>query len=77
MDLKQAKQLIAYAQRRGIKSLKIGDLEVHFGEAVIFPKRRVRTNPNQPAVASIPAPPPEPTLDQINEYIYGDTDLSA
>lgn len=74
--MKEAKALIAYAQKRGLKSLKFGDLEVVFNDSVIYQKAR---KPKLVPIESSgrPAPPPEPTLDEINRYIYSDLSESG
>lgn len=79
MDLKAAKRLIAYARRVGVKSLKVGEFEVTFHDAVIFPTHQRAAKTVAPVAAdkqTIPAPAPDPTLEDINAYIYGNTEES-
>lgn len=69
MDLKEAKSLIAYARKLGITQISLGDLSVTFNDAVILPgKRKPKLVADPPGLTKAPA---EPTLEQINEYIYG------
>lgn len=78
MELKEIKKLISYAKRNGLKSIKIGEFEATFHEAVIFPSRQKKAATHSPLPEQkskdIPAPAPLPTLDEINEYIYGKTE---
>jgi hypothetical protein len=73
-DLKDAKRLIAYARKVGAKSLRWGDLEIEFHAPGVIPPRQ-RGSVDASAKGSEPtpltAPEAPPTLDQINEYIYG------
>lgn len=73
MDLKEIKRLVSYAKRNGLKRLKIDGLEIELQDAIVFPTRKRGKLSAVPGgkEESIPAPPPEPTLDQVNEYIYG------
>lgn len=77
MDLKEAKRLIAYARRKGIQRLKWGDLDISFHEGLVLPF--LRELPAASVVAPAdkqtkPAPEPLPTLDDINKFIYENTD---
>lgn len=75
MDLKQIKRVTAFARKSGIKSLKSGDFEVVFHDAAILPTpTRNKAALTQVADTDKPAPLPEPTLDQINAYIYQDSE---
>lgn len=72
MDLKEAKKLINYARSAGIKTFKLGDLEVDFRQEItIEPRKRLKSVPKADEV-KLPPPDAPPTLDQINQYIYGD-----
>jgi hypothetical protein len=67
MDLKQMKKIVSYAKKNGIKSLKVDGFEIEFDDKVPFPKS------SKPVEPMIPTPT-EITLDDINDYIYADTD---
>jgi hypothetical protein len=73
MELKEIKQLILFAQRNGIKRLRVGDISVSFQDAVIFPKKTAvkgfEGEPKSSTTVSVPDQPP--SLEQINAYIYG------
>ena len=81
MELRDIKRLIRFAQRNGIKRLKMGELSFTFQDGIIFPfKEKAATNPasafpgspsKSVTVSEIPAPPPVPSLDEINAFIYG------
>jgi hypothetical protein len=73
MDFKEAKRLIAYAKKNGIKTLKAGDFEVTFDDHVIFPKA-LQASKDEPGIATRPPDPPVPSLDEINAYIYNQPD---
>lgn len=69
MDFREAKKLIAYAKKNGIKSLKCGDVEVTFGDTSV--RMAVQEVDVPKAIHSMVMPP---TLDQVNDYIYGNPD---
>lgn len=77
-ELKDAKRLIAYARRAGVKSFRWGSLEVEFHVPGVIPPRQrgsIDASAQVSAGKNInPAPDPAPTLDQINAYIYGKAD---
>lgn len=74
MDLKEFKRLASFARKSGIKSLKLGDAAIEFHESALnLPKQAKPSEPDKPLV-SVPS---GPTLDEINEYIYGKTDEVA
>lgn len=79
MDFKEAKRVINFARRNGIKTMKLGDLEVTFHDAIVFPQRARTSKAQEPVAAdkSIPAPAPAPTLQQINDFIYKEPDGTA
>lgn len=67
MDLKEIKKITAFARRAGLKSLKFNGVELEFGDQVAKPQaKRLKLveDPGIPVIA-------EPTLQQINDYIYG------
>jgi len=73
MDLKEAKALIAWAQKRGIHSLKVADMEVTFRADFVPKKAAPKAAPvahSADGIKTIPAPPPPPTLDEINAWIH-------
>ncbi len=71
MDLKDIKKITAFARRAGLKSLKFNGCEIEFNDSVAPPTRKrlklVEEN-------SAPKPPHEPTLSEINDYIYGNSE---
>jgi hypothetical protein len=82
MDLQQLKELISYARKLGVQSLEFEGLRVNFkDEVVVTPKRKRQRVPMEGSVSAatvaIPAPPQLPTLDEINEYIYGTTEEAS
>ncbi len=81
MDFKELKKIVAYSRKNGIKRIKNADVEIEFHDAVIFPKRP-RGKSAQPLapvapISEVPAPPPVPSLDEINRFIYGQTDEAS
>ena len=77
MELKDAKKLISYARKQGIKVIKCGDLEIMFSDQPAPIRGRKPRLVGASEEKSIPAPDPLPTIDQINEYIYGQTEEHA
>lgn len=77
MDFREIKKLTAYARRSGVKHLKLDGFEIEFQDGAPAPEplRKPKLAPVQES--SIPAPPPDPTLDQINQYIYGNNEEPA
>ena len=61
MDLKEFKRIAAYARKSGIKKCKVGDIEIEFNEQPI--RKAIIDDPVVPQFR-------EPTLDDINKYIY-------
>lgn len=76
MDLKEFKQLVRFARKSGIKSAKFNGFEFEFQDKVPFPKPRglktIQEITKAPKQAQV-----EPTFDEINQYIYGNTDLET
>lgn len=73
MTLTEAKRLISWAQKRGIKAMQVGDISVSFQDGPFVPKVRKARGAALPAdekASGLPEPKPEPTLEQINAYIY-------
>lgn len=70
MDLKELKKITAYARKAGIKSLKFADVSIEFNEATT-PQRAKRLIVVEEDTVKKPT---DPTLEQINDYIYGQTD---
>ncbi len=72
MDFKEIKKIAAYARKVGIKSLEFDGfkLELH-DKAPVFKEAKPRLIPTTEKEATVPKPSPEPTLDHINEFIYG------
>ncbi len=66
MDLKEIKKLTAFARKNGIKSLKVAGCEIEFGGEVV-PRRTRRLKIVEEAM---PREHQEPTLQQINDFIY-------
>ena len=73
MDFKEAKRIVAYAKKQGLKSFAFGDLRFEF-EMTNEIKAKVQAAPIAEDKNTHPAPPPEPTLREINDYIYGQSD---
>jgi hypothetical protein len=76
MDLKEIKRIASFAKRNGIKRISVNGLDLEFNELVVFPKRarqNISAVPNE-RDPNRPAPLPEPTLEEINQYIYGNVD---
>jgi len=80
MDLKEIKKIANFASRAGVKSIKIDGLEISFKDEIIFqrprapglvPDGKTKAAKDEPTV---PPREPPPTLDEINQYIYGQTD---
>lgn len=71
MDFKEAKKIIAYARKNGIRSLKIGDFSVELESEPVAFERAAPAPAGAQDPNTRPAPPAEPTLAEINEYIYG------
>lgn len=71
MDLRDAKKLIAWAQKRGIQALKVDGMEITFGAYSVTPIRR-RAPKADPSTDERVIPPrdPGPTLEQLQDYIY-------
>lgn len=67
MDFREFKKLVAFAQRRGAKRVRGGDFEVEFEHA------GVPSRPNEKTQAereSKPVPVPQPTLEEIQNWIH-------
>lgn len=72
MNLKEIKKIVAFAKKSGVKTLKLDGFEIELNDEAF----------NKPLVKAIAmtedkVPFPEhrePTLEDINEYIYGDHD---
>lgn len=75
MELRDAKKLIAYAKKNGIKSLKVGDVEVTFSDDVVtkYASAKVSTELETPISTQVK----DVTLDDINDYIYGEEVTNA
>jgi hypothetical protein len=74
MDLKEIKKLSAYMRRAGIKKVRYADVEVELSDMILTamsPRERSKPTLVPDADHKLPKPIPEPTLEQINEYIYG------
>lgn len=70
MDLKEIKRLVTYARNAGIHFIKVDGLEIQFKET--FEGRRTRrTLATSPAFEKTVKGGPAPTLEDINDYIYG------
>jgi len=69
MELDKLKEITEYARKNGIKSLKFGDVSIEFRD--ILPPLRTRTN--KPGDKPLSAVKDVPTLDDLNDYIYGET----
>ena len=74
MNLDEIKHFAQYARKAGIKRLKIDGLELEMHDPKIIPRaaRKPKPVPGLDPIAITPAP--ELTLEQINQYIYGDGD---
>jgi len=81
MKLADAKALIDYAIKRGVKRFRAGTFEVEFHAAAPPPpERRGAIDAAGPAEAgnpSEPAPTAAQQLDKINAFIYGNTPAPA
>ena len=78
MDLKEAKRVVTYAKRNGIKSMRLGDLEVTFEDPrAVEPKAHSVDVALSPVERnSKPAAPPVPTLQEIEDWIHSDIEES-
>lgn len=81
MELKEIKKLVHFARKAGVKSMSFNGLAVEFKDEIIIQhprKPRLATKDGKATAASpekaIPAPAPLPTLDEINQYIYGQSE---
>ena len=76
MDLQEIKKITNVARRSGVKALKVNGLEIEFKDEIILTRDRKPKLVGKPAEPdkTIPAPPPLPTLDDINRFIYEDTE---
>lgn len=76
MDFKEIKKIANFARRAGVKSIKMDGLELSFKDEIILTrerKPRLVGKPTEPE-KTVPVPPPLPTLDDINRFIYEDTE---
>ena len=74
MEFKEIKELLVIGRKLGVKSFEFNGLLVTFKDEVIVSqprKRRVKATEGPVASFNVPVPPPLPSLDEINEYIYG------
>lgn len=79
MEFGEIKKIVRFARSAGVKSLKLGDLSVEFKDEIIIKQpRQSKAQPQaeqRPAFAAKEKQIPEvPTLDEINNFIYGNTD---
>lgn len=70
MDFKEIKKITAFARKAGLKSLKFNGFEIEFSDQAVPPtKKRLKIVEDEVG----PSIPQEPNLEQINDYIYGNT----
>lgn len=72
MDLTEIKRITLFARKTGIKSIKIDGLELEM-HTPLEQAPAVRRRPRHEEMSG-PKAIPEPTLEQINEFIYGSVD---
>lgn len=72
MELKEIKKIARLARAAGIKGIKIDGLELEFHEPRSLGPKRVRLQKGiVDSGSGISKEEPAPTLEQINDYIYG------
>lgn len=72
MDFREFKKLVIFAQKRGAKRVRGGDFELEFEHAGFTPPKF--TEPAPADRQSRPAPPPDPSLEQIQNWIHESSD---
>lgn len=68
MDLKEVKRIVAFARKAGLSRLALDGLSFEFSSDPLPPVKKPPAAETEPAG---PKPDPGPTLDQINQFIYG------
>lgn len=76
MDLREFRKFVAFAKKSGVRAFTVGDCQVSFREDIPPVPTRKLKSVSQKDDRVVPAPDPGPTLEQINNYIYG-SDESA
>lgn len=73
MDLKEVKKIVAFAKKAGISSMTMDSLSFVFSSDPLPVLQKGQKVPEVPE-KKLPEPKPGPTLDDINQYIYGQDD---
>lgn len=77
MDLKELRKITAYARKAGLKSLKFNGVELEFQDSLHVPRgTKPKLVPAFDGPSGLPIVP-EPSLDQINAYIYENSEEGA
>lgn len=75
MDLKELKKLTHHARKCGIKFIKMGDFEMELDHSAPPSRPMGKLKRLAPLFEEkSPEIPQEPTLDQINQFIYSNVD---
>jgi hypothetical protein len=70
MDLKEIKKITSFAQKHGVKMLSFGDFKIEFHEDTPIQMKAPKLVRVQEE-AQVPKTPQDPSLQEINDYIYG------
>ncbi len=78
MDLKQLKKMVAFAKKAGLKKIKTSEFEFELDDKA-FDTKPIKTE--TAGIGTVPFPTmnhgtKEPTLEEINAYIYTEDDTA-